>query len=51
MNGKWDLTPLYQSFDDPAFAADLAALPALNEQAQALLLSDELLERKEEILK
>ena len=29
MTGKWDLTPLYQSFDDPAFAADIAALPGM----------------------
>jgi len=29
LTGKWDLTPLYQSFDDPAFAADMAALPGL----------------------
>ena len=29
MTGKWDLTPLYQSFDDPAFAADMAALPGM----------------------
>ena len=29
MTGKWDLTPLYKSFDDPAFAADMAALPGM----------------------
>lgn len=32
MNWDWDLSYLYQSFEDPAFAADLAALPELNAQ-------------------
>ena len=29
MNEVWDLTPLYKGFDDPAFAADLAAMQQL----------------------
>ncbi len=32
MNWDWDLSYLYQSFEDPSFAADLAALPELNAQ-------------------
>lgn len=40
MNKEWDLSPLYQGFDDPQFAADFKALEAavadFNAQAAAL---------------
>ena len=32
MNDRWDLDPIYRGFDDPAFAADLAALKAVVEE-------------------
>ena len=35
--GTWDLSFLYQSFEDPAFAADFALLPQKIKDVQALL--------------
>ncbi|MBR1972569.1 MAG: M3 family oligoendopeptidase [Oscillospiraceae bacterium] len=35
MNEVWDLTPIYRGFDDPAFAADMAALENMAEQYNA----------------
>lgn len=40
MNGTWDLSYLYESFDDPKFQADLAALPADVQALDALLKAD-----------
>ena len=37
MDGKWDLSYLYTSFEDEAFLADLAALPGLIQAQQAIL--------------
>ena len=37
MNGKWDLSFLYQSFEDEAFLADLAKLPEVIRAQQAIL--------------
>ena len=39
-NGNWDLSFLYESFDDPRFAADLAAVPGAIEALSALLRGD-----------
>ena len=33
---QWDLTRLYKSFSDPAFAADMAAAEALTDKLSAL---------------
>ena len=40
-NGTWDLTFLYESFDDPRLQADLAAIPAMVAEQRAMLASDE----------
>lgn len=37
MNGNWDLSFLYQSFDDPKFASDMATLPGAIANVEALL--------------
>ena len=37
MKNTWDLSYLYKSFEDEAFAADLARCPAMLDQQQALL--------------
>ncbi len=39
MDGKWDLSYLYKSFDDEAFQADMARLPEMI-QAQKAILED-----------
>ena len=36
INKEWDLTPLYQGFDDPAYAKDLEALRASVEEIRAI---------------
>ncbi len=36
MNDVWNLEPIFKGFDDPAFAADMAALKNLTEKIQAL---------------
>ena len=38
--GNWDLSFLYESFDDPRFAADLASLPGDIAALQALVDAD-----------
>ena len=38
--GKWDLSFLYESFDDPRFAADLASLPEDIAALKALVEAD-----------
>ena len=40
MNGNWDLSFLYQSFDDPKFQHDLAALPGSIDALTKLLEGD-----------
>ena len=37
MKTNWDLTVFYKDFDDPAFAADLAALPGRIEALSAMI--------------
>lgn len=37
MNDRWDLSFFYNGFDDPAFQADLNAIPAMVQDARALL--------------
>lgn len=39
-NGTWDLTFLYESFDDPRLQADIAAIPGMLEEQRAILGSD-----------
>ena len=37
MKTNWDLSVFYKSFDDPAFAADLAALPGRIDALTAMI--------------
>ena len=48
MNDRWDLSYLYQSFEDEAFRRDLESLPAEIERLQGLL-SDESLPPRERL--
>ena len=36
LKGEWSLTELYEGYDDPRFAADMAELDRLIERADAL---------------
>lgn len=40
MNPTWDLSYIYQGFDDPAFQADLKRLPEEIKVLNAILASD-----------
>ena len=37
---NWDLSVLYQGFDDPAFALDLESIGTLTQQLDALIAGD-----------
>lgn len=42
MNGQWDLSYLYKSFEDEAFLADMARLPQMIQEQRAILADESL---------